>query len=57
MQLTITLTDREVEYLQRMIKDHRSFETKTCSIEDAVHECIRTAFFDEGEVTAQQEGM
>jgi hypothetical protein len=57
MQLTITLTDGEVEYLRRMITNHRSFEAKACSLEDAVHECIRTAFFDDGEVDAQQEGM
>jgi len=57
MQLTITLTDKEVEYLQTMITNHSSFETKACSLEDAVHECIRTAFFDESEASAQQEGM
>ncbi len=57
MQLTITLTDREVEYLQKIISGHRSFERRECTLEDAIHECIRTAFFDESESSAQQEGM
>lgn len=57
IQLTITLTDWEVESLQKMISGHRSFETKECTLEDALHECIRTAFFDESETSAQQEGM
>jgi hypothetical protein len=57
IQLTITLTDREVESLQKIISGHKSFETKECTLEDAIHECIRTAFFDESETSAQQEGM
>jgi len=57
IQLTITLTDREVESLKKMISGHRSFETKECTLEDAIHECLRTAFFDESETGAEQEGM
>jgi hypothetical protein len=57
MQLTITLTDKEVEALQKMISGHRFFETKECTLEDAIHECILTALFDESEASAQQEGM
>lgn len=56
-QLTITLTDRETEALQKMIERHKSFETKKSSLEDAIHECIRAALYDESETSAQQEGM
>jgi hypothetical protein len=57
LQLTITLTDDEVRYLGGMIASHRAFESKQCTMEDAVHECIRTALYEESESSAQQEGM
>lgn len=49
MQITITLTEKEVVFLQLLIEAHRKFESREDSIEDAVHECIETAMFDEGE--------
>lgn len=52
MQMTITLTDKEVDQLKRMIERHKSFETKQCTLEDAVHECIRSAMYEEGEEAA-----
>lgn len=52
MQMAITLTDEEVNQLTRMIERHKSFETKKCTLEDAIHECIRTAMYDESERNA-----
>ncbi len=49
MELTITLTDQEVNQLKKLIEHHKSFETKECTLEDAIHECIRTAMYDESE--------
>ncbi len=57
VQLTITLTDKEVVSLNAMIAGHRAFESKQCTLEDAIHECIRTALYQESESSAQQEGM
>ena len=49
MEITINLTDQEVKQLTKMIEHHRSFETKECTLEDAIHECIRTAMYNESE--------
>ena len=57
VQLMITLSDEEVGALKEMIASHSAFEAKQCTLEDAVHECIRTALYQEGEAAAQQEGM
>jgi hypothetical protein len=57
MQLTITLNDSEVDALKRMIARHKAFETKECTLEDAVHECIRMSLYEETEPEAAQEGM
>jgi hypothetical protein len=57
MQLTITLNDEEVDALKRMIARHRLFETKECTLEDAIHECIRSSLYEEAEPEAAQEGM
>ena len=56
MQVTITLTDKELNFLQGMVNHKNRFENiKT--IEEAVHECIETAIFDQGEQFAKEEGM
>lgn len=52
MQVTITLSENELKFLQELIEHHRNIETKECTLEDAIHECIRTAMFDEGEQLA-----
>jgi hypothetical protein len=52
MQVTINLSEDELKFLQALIEHHRNIETKECTLEDAVHECIRTAMFDEGEQRA-----
>jgi hypothetical protein len=57
VQLVITLSDLEVESLNKMIESHGIFESKQCTLEDAIHECIRTAIYQESESSAQQEGM
>ncbi|MGE5299625.1 MAG: hypothetical protein ACM3MB_01520 [Acidobacteriota bacterium] len=57
LPLTITLSDEEVESLNKMIAGHKAFETKKSTLEDAIHECIRTALYEESESSAQQEGM
>lgn len=49
MQVTITLTDKEVAFLQKLISTHKKFEPGEDSIEDAIHDCIETAMFDEHE--------
>jgi len=55
MRITIELTDREVQFLNRMVSDMVSFETIN-SLEEAIRECIRMAMFDESEPTAADEG-
>ncbi|MDA8432142.1 MAG: hypothetical protein M0Z60_04160 [Nitrospiraceae bacterium] len=57
LQIMLTLSDEEVGALNEMIAGHRAFESKQCTLEDAIHECIRTALYQEGEAAAQQEGM
>jgi len=52
MEVTITLTDKEVTFLQRIITELNNYQKKQNSIEDAVHECIRMAAFEESEERA-----
>ena len=49
MEVTITLTDKELIFLQRMIAELNSYQKKQASIEDAIHECIRMATYEESE--------
>jgi len=45
MQITITLKDQELEFLQNIQKLINSKTTsleKQCSLEDVIHECITT---------------
>ena len=48
MTITMELTDREVQFLNKLVSDMVSYE-KISSIEEALRECIRMARFDEGE--------
>lgn len=48
MTITIELSDREIKFLNKMIKDMSVYE-RISSIEEAVIECIRMAMFDESE--------
>ncbi len=56
MRVSIDLSERQVKFLQWMIKDMNKFE-KINNLEQAVNECINMAMFDEGEISAVQEGM
>ena len=49
MEVIITLTDKELKFLQGMIEEDRMLEDRGKSLEDVVHECIEMAMFDEGE--------
>jgi len=49
MEVTITLTEKELKFLQDMIDEDKILEGKVKSIEDVIHECIEMAMFDEGE--------
>ena len=49
MKVTITLTEKEIIFLQRMIAELNNYQKKQSSIEDAVHECIRMATYEESE--------
>ena len=49
MEVTITLTDKELKSLQDMIEEDKLLEGKGKSLEDMVHECMEMAMFDEGE--------
>jgi hypothetical protein len=48
MTITIELSDREVQFLKKMVSDMVSYE-KISSMEEALRECIKIAMFDEGE--------
>ena len=49
MQVTITLTEKERSFLEKMIIRHQLYERRQFTMEDAVHECIGIAMFDEAE--------
>ena len=49
MEVTITLTEKELKFLQDMIEEDKLLEGKGKSLEDIIHECIEMAMFDEGE--------
>lgn len=48
MTITMELSDREVQFLKKMVNNMVSYE-KISSIEEGIRECIRMAMFDEGE--------
>jgi hypothetical protein len=52
MTITIELTDREVQFLNKMVSDMASYK-KINSLEEAIRECIRMAMFDESEPMAE----
>jgi len=49
MKVIITLTDKEIMFLQRMIAELNNYQKKQISIEDAIHECIRMSSYEESE--------
>ena len=49
MKITVNLTEKEIIFLQRMVAELNNYQKKQVSIEDAVHECIRMATYEESE--------
>jgi len=49
MEVTITLTGKELRFLEDMIDEDKILEGKVKSLEDVIHESIEMAMFDEGE--------
>jgi len=49
MQISITLTNKEIIFLERMINEMNSYKQEQLSIEDAIHECIKMATYEESE--------
>ena len=56
MKVTIDLTEKEITFLQRMIRNDVRFEHIT-TLEEAIHECISMTMFDFNETLAAEEGM
>ena len=57
METKVTLTDRELAFLQGIARELDKLQHKQSSVEDAIHECIRMAMYDESEEAAIEEGM
>ena len=49
MQVTITLKDKEVTFIERISRELSKLENREVSFEDAIHECIKMAMYDESE--------
>ncbi len=49
MQISITLTDKEATFLERIAKEIGGYKHEQISTEDAVHECIKMAMHEEAE--------
>ena len=57
MQITVTITEKEANFLEHMIKQERRIENKVLTHEDVIHECISIAMFDESEAFIREEGV
>ena len=49
MEVTITLSDKEIKFLQRIITELNNYQKKQISIKDAIHECMLMAAYEESE--------
>lgn len=49
MELSIVISDKELLFLKRMTLELNSLQHKENSLEEAVHECIRMAMYEENE--------
>ena len=49
MQISITLTDKEVAFLERISKEISNYTHKQITMEESIHECIKMAIHEEGE--------
>lgn len=58
MKLTITLTDEESRFLQNLqglINDRKKIGQGRCTLEDVIHECIKTVIYSGAQVTEDPE--
>ena len=58
MKLTITLTDEESRFLQNLqglINDRKKFGQGPCTLEDVIHECIKTVIYSGAQMTENPE--
>ena len=55
MKITLTLTEKEKTFLEKLMNEYRKPYNRGFTLEDAVHECIRDSMFDEGEESAPEE--
>ncbi len=58
MKLTITLTDEESRFLQNLqglINSKKRFGQERCTLEDVIHECIKTVIYSDAETTEDTE--
>ncbi len=49
VELSIVISDKELLFLKRMTLELNSLQRKENSFEEAVHECIRMAMYEENE--------
>ncbi len=49
MQITITVSEKEEIFLQKLSRELGSLRGVQATMDDAVHECIRMAMFEESE--------
>jgi hypothetical protein len=57
MDVKVSLSDKELIFLQSIANELNNLKNNMNSVEDAIHECIRMAMYDESEETATEEGM
>jgi len=57
VEVTVALSGKEEKFLRKIIQELKDLQKKDATMEDAVHECIRMATYDESEETAAEEGM
>ena len=58
MQLTVTLTDEESRFLQNLqslINGKKRFGQERCTLEDVIHECIKTVIYSGAETADDTE--
>lgn len=49
MQITITVSEKEEQFLRRISLEIGNYRGSLATIDDAVHECIRMAMYEEAE--------
>ncbi len=49
MQITITVSEKEEQFLRKLSLEIGNYRGSLATIDDAVHECIRMAMYEEAE--------